>query len=241
MRRGWFERADEGTLLLDEIGDMPPAAQVRLLRVLQEGTFERVGGEGAIHVNVRVVAATHRDLPALVQAGRFREDLWYRIAGFPIVLPPLRERKQDIPGLVDHFAKRAARRFGLRPQTTTAADLDLLVAYEWPGNVRELATVVDRAAILGEGERLDIATALGVPAGGSTARSASAGPSNVTSRPEKLPSLAEAMRLHIEAALTATRGRVEGPRGAAALLQINPHTLRARMRKLGVQWSRFRD
>jgi transcriptional regulator with GAF, ATPase, and Fis domain len=241
MRRGWFERADEGTLLLDEIGDMPPAAQVRLLRVLQEGTFERVGGEEAVRVHVRVIAATHRDLPGLVQAGRFREDLWYRIAGFPIVLPPLRERKQDIEALVDHFARRAAKRFGLRPRTATPEDLALLGAYEWPGNVRELATVIDRAAILGEGERLDVAKALGAP-------SPRVSPSS--SRPD-LPApiaavgavepLSDAMKRHIESALSATRGRIEGARGAAALLQINPHTLRARMRKLGVDWARFRD
>jgi transcriptional regulator with GAF, ATPase, and Fis domain len=240
-RRGWFERADEGTLLLDEIGDMPPAAQVRLLRVLQEGTFERVGGEETLRVHVRVVASTHRDLPALVQSGRFREDLWYRIAGFPIVLPPLRERKQDIPGLVDHFAKRAARRFGLRPRAVTDHDLALLAAYEWPGNVRELAAVIDRAAILGEGERLDIATALGSGAVRAPGRPASPTTPESARSSERLMPLSEAMRLHIEAALAATRGKIEGARGAAELLDINPHTLRARMRKLGVDWARFRD
>ncbi|MEQ1855910.1 MAG: sigma 54-interacting transcriptional regulator [Longimicrobiales bacterium] len=240
-RRGWFERADEGTLLLDEIGDMPLAAQVRLLRVLQEGTFERVGGEQAISVHVRVVAATHRDLPALVQAGRFREDLWYRIAGFPIVLPPLRERRQDIPALVEHFARRAAKRFGLKFQTATPHDLELLAAYEWPGNIRELGTVIDRAAILGEGERLDVAKALGV--------AATAVPLQRSEPELVVPSvvstgvspLADAMRVHIEAALRATHGRIEGPRGTATVLGINPHTLRARMRKLGVDWARFRD
>jgi transcriptional regulator with GAF, ATPase, and Fis domain len=239
QRRGWFERADEGTLLLDEIGEMPPAAQVRLLRVLQEGTFERVGGEQPISVRVRVVAATHRDLPALVQAGRFREDLWYRIAGFPIVLPPLRERKQDIPALVEHFARRAAKRFGLRPRSPTIEDLALLTAYEWPGNVRELATVIDRAAILGDGEGLDVATALGTSQPG-RARPERGAPGPMPSEIPVQP-LAEAMRGHIETALIATRGRIEGARGAAALLRINPHTLRARMRKLGLDWSRFRD
>ena len=242
MRRGWFERADEGTLLLDEIGEMPPAAQVRLLRVLQEGTFERVGGEEPLRVHVRVIAATHRDLPALVQAGRFREDLWYRIAGFPIVLPPLRERKQDIAALVDHFARRAARRFGLRPRAATPEDLALLAAYDWPGNVRELATVIDRAAILGEGERLDIAKALGAPAvrDGATAEPLRAAVPIATGGRAGVRPLDEAMKSHIESALAATRGRIEGDRGAAALLGINPHTLRARMRKLGVEWARFR-
>jgi transcriptional regulator with GAF, ATPase, and Fis domain len=242
MRRGWFERADEGTLLLDEIGEMPQAAQVRLLRVLQEGRFERVGGEEPLRVSVRVIAATHRDLPGLVQTGKFREDLWYRIAGFPIVLPPLRERKQDIAALVDHFARRAARRFGLRPRAATLDDLALLAAYNWPGNVRELATVIDRAAILGEGERLDIAKALGAPvvvrdvaAPSLVPAAALAAVADGGVRP-----LQEAMRSHIEAALVATRGRIEGARGAAAVLGINPHTLRARMRKLGVDWARFR-
>ncbi len=235
LRRGWFERAEEGTLLLDEIGELPLAAQVRLLRVLQEGTFERVGGERSIRVNVRILAATHRDLPAMVQQGRFREDLWYRIAGFPIVLPPLRERKQDIPDLAAHFAERAARHFGLRLQLPTPADLALLVAYAWPGNTRELASVIDRAAILGDGQRLEIAAALGTAQPLPVQRI-------IGDESGTLPSLTldEAMRRHIEGTLTATRGRIDGPRGAAALLKINPHTLRARMRKLGIDWTQFR-
>jgi len=240
-RRGWFERADAGTLLLDEIGEMPAAAQVRLLRVLQEGTFERVGGEHPISVRVRVVAATHRDLPALVQGGRFREDLWYRIAGFPIVLPPLRERRQDIAALAEHFGRRAAKRFGLRPQSPTAHDLALLVAYDWPGNVRELATVIDRAAILGEGERLDVAKALGQPSAGPAPARIEREVAAPVGRAAAVGPLADAMREHIEAALRATRGRIEGARGAAALLGINPHTLRARMRRLGLDWARYRD
>ncbi|HEX7008693.1 MAG TPA: sigma-54 dependent transcriptional regulator, partial [Phycisphaeraceae bacterium] len=237
-RRGWFERADEGTLLLDEIGELPPAAQVRLLRVLQEGTFERVGAERSIRVNVRIIAATHRDLPAMVREGRFREDLWYRIAGFPIVLPPLRERKQDIPALATHFAQRAAKRFGLRFQPPSAADIALLTAYHWPGNIRELASVIDRAAILGEGEHLAIAQALG---GAVTPHLTRADPPiGAAPSPAEMLTLDQAMRRHIEAALAATRGRIEGSRGAASLLGINPHTLRARMRKLGIEWARFR-
>ena len=164
-RRGWFERADGGTLFLDEIGELPPAAQVRMLRILQDGWMERVGGEKPINVDVRIVAATHRDLASMVAEGRFREDLWYRIAVFPIVLPPLRERREDIAQLAPHFAERAATRFGLAPVVPTAEDLALLAAYSWPGNVRELAAVIDRAAILGDGKRLDVATALGVGAG----------------------------------------------------------------------------
>ncbi|MCK6474035.1 MAG: sigma-54 dependent transcriptional regulator [Planctomycetes bacterium] len=237
-RKGWFERADGGTLLLDEIGDLPPPAQVRLLRVLQEGAFERVGGERPVRVNVRIVAATHRDLPAMVQDGRFREDLWYRVAGFPVVLPPLRERKQDIPALAAHFAQRAARRFGIRAQTPTRQDLQMLASYDWPGNIRELSAVMDRAALLGDGMQLEVAKALG------GAQAIDRGSPGISIAPANRSSgtstLNEAMRTHIEAVLRLTRGRVEGEHGAAKLLDINPHTLRARMRKLKIEWEKFR-
>jgi len=185
-------------------------------------------------VDVRIVAATHRDLPAMVQTGRFREDLWYRIAVSPIVLPPLREHKQDIAALAVHFATRAARRFGLTPRMPTAADIELLGGYDWPGNVRELASVIDRAAILGDGERLEIARALGSP-GPLAAPVRGAAPDTGGA----IDTLDAAMRLHIERALALTGGRIEGTGGAADLLGINPHTLRARMRKLGVERSRF--
>ena len=151
-------------MFLDEIGELPPAAQVRMLRILQDGWMERVGSEKSINVDVRIVAATHADLVAMVAEGDFREDLWYRIAVFPIVLPPLRERREDIPRLASHFAERAATRFGLAPVAPKPEDLALLASYSWPGNVRELAAVIDRAAILGDGKRLDVATALGVTA-----------------------------------------------------------------------------
>jgi transcriptional regulator with GAF, ATPase, and Fis domain len=236
-RRGWFERADRGTLFLDEIGELPAEAQVRLLRVLQDHTLERVGGHRPIPVDVRIVAATHRDLQALIAEGRFREDLWYRIAVFPIHLPPLRDRVEDIPALANHFALRAATRFGTPPRLPTAEDLALLAGYPWPGNVRELVAVVERAVILGDGERLDVAKALGVAPGATSAapaRPVSAGAA------ESFPSLDRAMARHIEAALARAHGKIEGPGGAAALLDINPHTLRARMRKLGVDWRRHR-
>ena len=163
-RQGWFERADMGTLFLDEIGELPLDAQVRFLRVLQDGYVERVGGAKPIRVNVRVVAATHRDLAAMVREGTFREDLWYRIAVFPILLPPLRDRVEDIPALAMHFAQRAAIRFGLAPVVPSDADIALLQAYDWPGNIRELGAVIDRAAILGDGHSLELAAALGVGA-----------------------------------------------------------------------------
>lgn len=238
-REGWFERAHGGTLFLDEVGELSPAAQVRLLRVLQDGTLERVGGESTVHVDCRIVAATHRDLPGLVQAATFRQDLWYRIAVFPIVIPPLRERRADIPALVQHFARRAARRFGLPECAADSADLELLMRYPWPGNVRELGAVVDRAAILGLGKRLAFGAALGppLPAAPSTASQ----PAAVASTRTEFPTLDEAMRRHMEDALRLSRGRIEGPQGAAQLLGVNPHTLRARLRKLRVDWPQFRS
>src|SRR5687768_1038737 len=153
-RKGWFEQADGGTLFLDEVGELTLAAQVRLLRVVQDGELQRLGGEQPLKVDVRIVAATHRDLPALVATHAFREDLYYRLAVFPIVIPPLRDRTDDIAGLAEYFAARAAHRFGLRPSPVTARDVEVLAGYAWPGNVRELASVMDRAVLLGEGNGL---------------------------------------------------------------------------------------
>jgi hydrogenase-4 transcriptional activator len=250
-RKGWFERADGGTLFLDEIGELPMAAQVRLLRVLQDGSLERVGGHHAITVDVRIVTATHRHLESMVAEGCFREDLWYRISVFPIRLPPLRERQQDIPTMAAHFAQRAGLRLGGTPLVPSERDIELLRTYAWPGNVRELAAVVERAAILGDGRRLEVAKALGTIDANSTGALPSpalAGPSSsppaaiaaTAMAKTKIESLDRAMANHIERALEVTQGRIEGPFGAAKLLGINPHTLRARMRKLGVDWSRYR-
>ena len=241
LRRGWFERSDGGTLFLDEIAELSPAAQVRLLRVLQDGTFERVGGQRQLRVDVRVVAATHRDLFAMVEGRRFREDLWYRLAVFPIFLPPLRDRLEDLPQLAAHFARRAARHFGLPEIVPDRADIGLLASYRWPGNIRELAAVIDRAAILGDGRRLEIAAALGVSREAANGRN---GPPQEPPAPlPRGPGLAtfdDAVRQHLERALEATRGRIEGAGGAAELLAVNPHTLRSRMRRLGLDWTRFR-
>lgn len=242
-RQGWFERADGGTLFLDEIGELPLEAQVRFLRVLQDGFVERVGGTHPIHVDVRVVAATHRDLAMMVREGRFREDLWYRLAVFPVLLPPLRERREDIQELANHFAERAAARFTLLPVHPSEEDIRLLQSYDWPGNIRELGAVIDRAAILGDGKGLEVAKALGSMNSREvqTPRSSTAASPSVNARPHgEVLSLDEAMCAHIETVLRLTEGRIEGRRGAAALLRINPHTLRSRMRKLGVDWSRYR-
>jgi transcriptional regulator with GAF, ATPase, and Fis domain len=240
-REGWFERADGGTLFLDEIGELPLAAQVRLLRVLQDGWLERVGGQRPVHVDVRIVAATHRDLAVMVAEGKFREDLWYRLAVFPILLPMLRERLEDIPELAVHFAERAATRFGLPLMLPSAEDIGLLVSYAWPGNVRELATVIDRAAILGNGKHLEVAKALGVKTNVQRVPIEREKPTPTQPLSPEIAPLENAIRKHIEAALAATHGRIEGPHGAAVLLAINPHTLRARMRKLGIDWRRFRS
>ncbi|MFI5315222.1 MAG: sigma-54 interaction domain-containing protein [Myxococcota bacterium] len=242
QRQGWFERADGGTLFLDEIGELPLAAQVRLLRILQDGSFERVGGTRALHADVRIVAATHRDLHAMVSEGTFREDLWYRLAVFVIHLPPLRERPEDIAALASHFALRAATRFGLPALVPNRDDVSALAAYVWPGNIRELGAVMDRAVLLGQGRALEVAKALGaatpaprVTPPGSAPRAAAA-PTG-----ESPAALDGAIARHIEAALARSFGRIEGPFGAARLLDVNPHTLRARMRKLGIDWRRFRQ
>jgi len=168
--------------------------------------------------------------------------LWYRIAVFPILLPPLRDRPEDIPALARHFAEKAARRFGLPALSPSEEDIRLLTGYPWPGNVRELGTVMDRAALLGNGDGLEVSKALGVfPANGIAGRACGPAPAAADrDEPRPLP-IDTAMRAHIESMLARTRGRVEGPHGAAALLQINPNTLRARMRKLGIDWRRFRS
>ena len=245
MRRGWFERADGGTLFLDEIGELTLQAQVRLLRVLQDGSFQRVGGERFLQSDTRIVAATNRDLAEMVRAGEFREDLWYRIAVFPLLLPPLRDRRSDIPALARELARRASRRYGLRVQLPTAMDNILLCEYDWPGNVRELGSVIDRAAILGKGDKLEVAAALGLENGIGARSPVPAEGEELTRRAREtaapsgerqLPPLDEIIRRHISQALTLTGGRIDGPHGCARILGIHPNTLRARMRKLGIDW-----
>ena len=242
MKKGWFERADGGTLFLDEVGELPPAAQVRLLRVLQDGSFERVGGERQVNVDVRVVAATNRDLQKMVATQLFREDLWFRIAVFIIKLPPLRDRLQDIPLLATHFALQAGKRLGSPQLAPTPDDIHALLAYSWPGNVRELSSVIERAVILGNGRCLEVRKALGyIPEISPSSpdfqgHSVQAG----SIKSAGIAPIAVTMKKHIETALAATGGRVEGPYGAAVMLGINPNTLRARMKKLAIEWRKFR-
>jgi transcriptional regulator with GAF, ATPase, and Fis domain len=235
-RKGWFEQANGGTLFLDEVGELALPAQVRLLRVVQDGEVVRVGGERPARVNVRIVAATHRDLPAMVEAQTFREDLYYRLSVFPIVIPPLRDRPSDIRAFAEYFAERAANRFGLRPVPVSDDDVRVLSEYRWPGNVREIAAVMDRAVLIGQGRSLSVTAALGLSTRPAHTQVQPAEPAS----PRGIEPLDDVIRRHIEAALRETHGRVEGRFGAARLLRINPHTLRARMRKLKINWQSFR-
>ena len=236
-RKGWFEQADGGTLFLDEVGELALAAQVRLLRVVQESELVRVGGERPVKVNVRIVAATHRDLPSMVEQQTFREDLYYRLSVFPIVIPPLRDRPSDIRAFAEYFAERAANRFGLRQVPVSDDDVQLLAEYQWPGNVREMAAVMDRAVLIGQGKTLSVAGALG-----QDARTSAPSPARLNDAPRTpIAPLDVVIRQPIATALDATNGRVEGAHGAARLLKINPHTLRARMRKLKIDWRQYRQ
>jgi hydrogenase-4 transcriptional activator len=219
---------------------------VRLLRVLQDGEFTRVGGKQVIKTDVRVVAATNTDLERAVDEGTFRKDLYYRLSVFPIVIPPLRDRPSDVRAFAAYFAERAANRFGVRPVPVSEEDVRLLAEYRWPGNVREMAAVMDRAVLIGQGQMLSVEAALGQAP---RARAAAASGVTVQGRRDSdttpipasgIEPLEVVMRRHIETALRATQGRVEGPHGAARLLRINPHTLRARMRKLKINWRGFR-
>ena len=216
-----------GTLFLDEIGELSPEAQVKLLRVLQEQRFERLGGTETLEVDVRVIAATHRDLPQMVREGTFREDLWYRLSVLPIRIPPLRLRREDIPSLVRYFVARKAREMTLPVPHIARRDLQRLQAYHWPGNVRELENVVERALILSRAGRLVFPELEVPPDVASSVPSA-----EVEERP--FATMDQAIAAHIRSALERVRWKISGPGGAAALLGMNPSTLRFRMGKLGI-------
>jgi len=229
-RVGRFELADGGTIFLDEVGDIPPDTQVALLRVLQERQFERVGGTLPIDVDVRVIAATHRDLRAAIADGRFREDLYYRLNVFPIETPPLRERKDDILMLVEYFVQRFANRAGKKIRTIEKKTLERLRDYDWPGNIRELQNVIERSVIVSSGDVFAV-DEVWLSNESSPVTSRVATPVEREARTE---------REIIEAALTASRGRVSGPSGAAAKLKIPASTLEHKIRALKIRKSQFK-
>jgi PAS domain S-box-containing protein len=244
-RSGRFELADGGSLFLDEVGELPLETQVKLLRVLQEREFEPVGSDRTIHVDVRIVAATNRDLEQAVKTGQFRSDLYYRLNVVPLRVPPLRERRSDISQLVMFFLDRCCRRAGKEIKMVPPQTLELLENYSWPGNVRELQNVIERGVVLAQGATLTLGSDLlpavrpGLSFEHTSLPNAQAGPGPKESAPEALSShvllsLEEAERRHIAAILERTGGVISGPKGAATLLKINPNTLRSRMRKLGI-------
>ena len=235
QKRGRFERADKGTLFLDEVGDLPPQAQVRLLRVLSNKEIERVGGTRPIHVDIRIIAATHHNLIELVKQEKFREDLWFRLNVFPIVIPPLRQRKSDIPALTHYFLEKKIQELNFDKLPALApGTIEKLQNYHWPGNVRELENLVERTIILGmtgsPGKPLDFGPLL---------------PQLTDNQPQSAPAdsakpiqLNDVTRNHIAEVLKMTGGRVQGEKGAAALLGIHPSTLRNKMKKLNIPYGR---
>src|ERR1700723_277019 len=229
-RLGRFELAERGTIFLDEVGELPAETQIALLRVLQEHEFERVGGTGPIRTDVRVIAATNRDLEADIATGMFRSDLFYRLNVFPIEMPPLRKRREDIPLLVEYFIDRYARKAGKNFQSVNKKSLDLLQSYPWPGNIRELQNVIERSVIMCETENFSVdETWLAQQPVASEAK----GQSDLFKR---LPSQEKAI---IEAALSESGGRVYGPFGAAAKLGIARSTLESKIRSLKINKNRF--
>jgi len=231
LRRGRFERADRGTLFLDEIGELPAQAQVRMLRVLQYKEMERVGGTSPISLDIRLIAATNRNLEEMVKAKEFREDLWFRLNVFPIRIPPLRERKEDIPALVRYFLDRKSRELKLPASPLLGRGaIDHLMAYSWPGNVRELENLLERALILSRGEPLTFNDLGGEKLKG--------GSFTAVPSPDESLKLDEVMSRHIQRVLEMTKGKVHGKGGAAELLGINPSTLRNRMNQLRIPYGR---
>ena len=222
---GRFELADNSTLFLDEIGEMPMDLQTKLLRVIQDGEFERLGGPKTIKVNVRIIASTNRNLEKEIRKGRFREDLFYRLNVFPITIPPLRQRKEDIPLLVDYFVAKFNKKTGKKIETVSKDTLNVLREYDWPGNVRELESIIERAVITSQGTGLKILDRFVNPL------------KTGEQEAQDCKVLVDIERDHILQALEKTGWRIEGEKGAAAMLGLNPSTLRGRMRKDGIRRS----
>ncbi len=217
---GRFEVADRGTIFLDEIGELPLELQAKLLRVIQDGEFERLGSPHTMKVDVRIIVSTSRNLKEEIDRGRFREDLYYRLNVFPITIPPLRQRLDDVPLLVDHFVKKFSRKMGREIKTIPREVMNALKGYAWPGNVRELEHVIERAIITSQGPVLRLAEKIDA--------------SRTPDRNGNLLSITDVQREHILKVLEKTDWRIEGNKGAASLLHLNPSTLRSRMQKLGI-------
>jgi transcriptional regulator with GAF, ATPase, and Fis domain len=237
-RVGRFELADGGTIFLDEVGEIPLSLQSKLLRVLQESEYERVGDETTRAVDVRVIAATNRNLDEAVEQGRFREDLYYRLSVFPIDVPALRERGDDVVQIASHFLERICKDFGHRPLTLSRQQAVLLKRYNWPGNVRELKNVIERAVILSQGEVLRLDLAMTDLLEQSAARGAAPQPLNGSDELLTEAQLREFEKANMVTALRLADWRVSGPEGAAQLLGIKPTTFTDRMKKFGILRSR---
>ncbi|MEW6078473.1 MAG: sigma-54 dependent transcriptional regulator [Thermodesulfobacteriota bacterium] len=234
LKKGRFERADGGTVFLDEVAELPLSAQVRMLRVLQHKIIERVGGTGPIPVDIRVIAATHRNLEELVAEGRFREDLWFRLNVLPVHIPPLRSRRSDIPALVNYFIEKKSREMNLHVEPSLSSDaMERLIRYDWPGNVRELENVIERELILKNGAALTFQNM--VPS------SAKKMPLDNIMTKEDIRPLDEVYTRYIQKVLKMTSGKISGPGGAAEKLKIKPGTLRKRMDKLGIPYGWKRE
>jgi transcriptional regulator with GAF, ATPase, and Fis domain len=229
-RPGRFLTADRGTLFLDEIGDMPPGAQAKLLRVLQEGTFEPVGADRTVRVDVRVIAATHVDLEAAVHERRFREDLFFRIAVFPLQVPALRDRPEDIAALAQTLLDDIAERRGLGPWTLADGAIATLMRHGWPGNVRQLVNVLERAVILRPQGEIRAEHVDGLPGGNGGER-----PGPAVAIEEAIVPFEEHERRYLQRVLERTRGKIYGPDGAAAMLALPPTTLQSKLKKLGIR------
>jgi formate hydrogenlyase transcriptional activator len=230
-RLGRFERAERGTIFLDEVGELPAETQIALLRVLQEHEFERVGGAGTIRTDVRVIAATNRDLEAAIGAGLFRSDLFYRLNVFPIEMPPLRERREDIPLLVAYYLNRYARKAGKHFTAVDRKSLDLLQSYGWPGNIRELQNVIERSVIVSESQTFSVDQSW---------LSRRPSPPDLATQPNLFNRLPAQEKALIEGALRECGGRVYGPSGAAARLGIPRTTLETKIKSLKINKHRFK-
>jgi PAS domain S-box-containing protein len=240
-RKGRFELANGGTIFLDEIAELPLELQAKLLQVLQESKFQRLGSSLTIHVDVRVIAATNRDLEEEIRKGRFREDLYYRLNVFPILIPPLCERKEDITLLVESFIDSIGKRLGKKIETIPRESFELLKEYPWPGNIRELKNIIERAVIITQGSKLQLPESLKMPRTQEEPAEGLKSPQDTGLNVLREGTLEEIERDYIVQVMEKTYWRIEGPYGAAEILGLNPSTLRSRTRKLGIKRPRVHN